>query len=195
MGTSMNAIDKRNGIVKGSLADIAMASGQSLAETFVGAEVVVIVDTSGSMGTHDSRGGKTRYDVACEELAALQEQAAGRVAVLSFSNDTMFCPTGQPWNFQGGTDMAGALRFAKMADVPGIRFVLISDGEPDNPEATLKVAARYQNRIDTIFVGPEERPAGRDFLQRLAQASGGQQVTADRAVGLLGATQKLLATA
>ena len=60
----MNAIDKRNGIVKGSLADITMASGQSLAETFVGVEVVVIVDTSGSMGTHDSRGGKTRYDVA-----------------------------------------------------------------------------------------------------------------------------------
>ena len=86
----------------------------------------------------------------------------------------MFCPTGVPWNFQGGTDMASALRFAKMADVPGIRFVLISDGEPDSPEATLKEAGRYQNRIDTIFVGPEERPAGRDFCggwQRPAAAN------------------------
>lgn len=191
----MNAIDKRSGIVKGSLTDVAKSNGQSLAETFVGAEMIVIVDTSGSMETADSRGGQSRYDVACEELARLQEAAAGRVAVISFSGNVVFCPSGVPWNFRGTTDIAAALRFASFADVEGIRFVLVSDGEPNDEAATMREAAKYQNRIDTIYVGPESNPDGREFLQRLAAASGGKSMTADRAVGLLDATQKLLAVA
>ncbi len=187
------ALDKRNGIVKGSLADVATQNGQSLAQTFVGAEAVVIVDTSGSMSAADSRGGNTRYNVACDELAALQAGMPGKIAVLSFSQHTMFCPDGKPFNQGGGTDLAGALKFAQIADVPGIRFIVISDGEPDSPSAALAVAKTYKSRIDVIYVGPEALPDGRDFLTRLAKASGGQAVTADRAQGLLGATQKLLA--
>lgn len=189
------ALDARKGIVKGSLADMAKSARQSLAQTFIGAEVVILVDTSGSMAAKDSRGGRSRYDVACEELAALQANLPGKVAVLSFSGkmQVMFCPTGVPYSFNGSTDIGGALRFAKVADVPGIRFILISDGEPDDAPAAMAEARQYRNRIDTIYVGPETLPAGRKFLQELAAASGGQQVTADRAQGLLGATQKLLA--
>lgn len=186
------ALDTRKNIVKGSLADVAAANRQGLAQTFVNAEVVILVDTSGSMNTADSRGGRKRYDVAVEELAALQAQLPGKVAVLSFSGKVMFCPSGTPYYFGGGTDMAEALRFARMADVPGIRFILISDGEPDSPTATLTVAKTFRAKIDTIFVGPETG-SGRDFLARLAAASGGQTVTAAHVIGLLGATQKLLA--
>lgn len=186
------ALDARKGIVKGSLTDIAASNGHSLAQTFVNAEVVVLVDTSGSMGTHDSRGGRKRYDVACEELAALQGNLPGKIAVLSFSQATMFCPDGKPFNQGGGTDLAGALKFARVADVPGMRFIVISDGQPDSPSAALAEAKRYQNRIDVIYVGPESNPHGRDFLAQLAAASGGQVVTADRAQNLLAATQKLL---
>ncbi len=187
------ALDTRKGIVKGSLADVARQNNQSIARTFVGAKVVVIVDTSSSMRANDSRGGRTRYDVACDELAALQAGMPGKIAVLSFANTTMFCPDGKPYNQGGGTDLAGALKFAMLADVPGIRFIVISDGEPDDRGAALTVAKAYQNRIDVIYVGPESNPAGRDFLMQLAQASGGQAVTADKAQGLLEATQKLLA--
>lgn len=178
-------------IVPGSLGAVAKQEGKSLAETFVNADLVVIVDTSGSMSTHDSRGGKSRYEVACEELANLQANHPGKIAVLAFSSDVVFCPNGMPTYLGGNTNMAGALRFAKIADVPGMRFVLISDGEPDDTDKTLAIAKTYHNKISTIYVGPEEYPEGRNFLQRLAAITGGQSVTADRAKELKAGIEKL----
>mgnify|MGYP005867113643 FL=1 len=185
-------IDRRLAIVPGSLADIASAGKQSVAQAFVGVEVVIIVDTSGSMDSRDSTGERSRYDVACEHLAELQTSLPGRVAVIAFSDTAAFCPNGIPMFLGGRTDMTGALQFAKIADAPGVRFIVISDGEPDNSQTALQVAATYRNRIDTIYVGPEYMPYGRDFLQRLAAASGGQSVVANRATNLLGAAQRLL---
>jgi hypothetical protein len=43
-------------IVAGSMGAIAQQIGKSLAETFLSAEVIIIVDTSGSMSTMDSLG-------------------------------------------------------------------------------------------------------------------------------------------
>ena len=186
------AIDTRRTIVTGSLADVARQTKRSLAETFIGADAVVLVDTSGSMNTADSRGGHKRYEVACEELAALQAKLPGKLAVLSFSDQPMFCPAGKPYYQGAGTDMAAALKFAKVADVPGIQFILISDGEPDAPAETLKQARMYTSKIDTIYVGSEVAPTGRDFLAELAAASGGQSVTAHTATDLMPAMQKLL---
>lgn len=179
-------------VVAGSLGAVAKQQGQSLAESFVSCDVLCIVDTSGSMSDCDSRGGHSRYDVACEELKQLQANLPGKIGVIAFSSDVMFCPGGQPYNFQGGTDLEKALKFCKVADVPGMRFILISDGDPADPEAALKIAATYKAHIDVIYVGPEERPAGREFLKRLAQASGGQAITADRAKELSASVQYLL---
>jgi Mg-chelatase subunit ChlD len=179
-------------IVAGSISAMAQNQNKSIAESFVNAEIVVIVDTSGSMSDRDSRGGLSRYDVACEELAALQGSLPGKIAVMAFSNQVQFCPAGEPIYFGGGTDLAGALLFCKLADLPGMRFILISDGEPDDPKRALDVAKTYQNRIDVIYVGPENHPSGRDFLQKLAQATGGVSVTADRAKELQAQIEQLL---
>lgn len=181
-----------NQIIRGSLGAIAQVSGKSIAETFINADCIVIVDTSSSMSAHDSRGGRSRYDIACQELAGLQQNLPGKIAVLSFSNTVQFCPNGQPINFGGGTDLAGALRFARTADVSGMRFIVISDGQPDDERAAMSEARKYKNKIDVIYVGPEDHPAGREYLEKLARASGGQAVTADRAQGLLEAAQRLL---
>lgn len=181
-------------IVVGSLGSIAKQSGKSLAETFLNADVVVIVDTSGSMAMRDSRLGQSRYTVACEELARLQNHLPGKIAVIAFSDMVLFCPSGVPTYFGGGTGMAGALRFAKVADVPGIRFILISDGQPDSEADTLAVAQTYKNRIDVVYCGPEEHPIGRDFLMRLAALTGGSSVTVDRAKELKAGVQALLST-
>lgn len=183
-------------IVHGSLSAIAKRDGVSLAESFVSADAVIIVDTSGSMYTNDSRGSKSRYDVALQELAQLQAHMPGKLAILAFSDDCIFVPGGQPPFLGGGTDLAGALRFAKVADVPGMRFIVISDGQPDDEQAALAEAAKYQNRIDTIFVGPEnDWHGGRAFLERLAAASGGQHIAADRVKELAEKTKQLLLTA
>lgn len=76
--------------------------------------------------------------------------------------------------FGNGTDLAGALRFAKMADVPDMRFVVISDGQPNDREAALKAARQIKARIDVVFVGPERDSHGRDFLAQLASVGRGE---------------------
>jgi hypothetical protein len=101
-------------------------TGKSIAELFTNAEVVTIVDVSGSMNISDSREDKSRYEIACEELATIQRNKPGKVAVISFSDNAVFCPGGVPMYQGGGTELTKALRFAKIADVPGINIVVIS---------------------------------------------------------------------
>jgi hypothetical protein len=117
--------------------------------------------------------------VACDELATLQTSLPGKIAVIAFSSDVQFCPSGVPTYFGGGTDMAKALQFAKVADVPGMQFILISDGQPDDPDRTLTIARTYKNKISVIYVGPEDLSLGRDFLDKLAKTTGGQFVTVE----------------
>ena len=183
-----------NAIIPGSIGAIAQQTGKSIAETFISVDVIIIVDTSGSMGSADSRGGRSRYQVTMDELAALQASMPGKIAVINFSSDVSFEPSGSPIFKSGGTNLTGALRFIKVADVEGMRFILISDGGPDDPEGAIRIASTFKNKIDVIYVGPEEYPTGRDFLMRLAQATGGKTVTVDRAkelkagvIALLGA--------
>lgn len=179
-------------IVPGSLSAIAQASGQSLAETFVHCDAVVIVDTSGSMSYMDSLGGRSRYDVALDELTNLQAKLPGRIGVIAFSDQVQFCPGGQPVYFGGGTKLDRALDFARVADVDGIQFVVISDGQPDDKEKALSAAKTYRHRIDVVYVGPEGG-SGQQFLAQLAQASGGKAVTAAQSVQLEAKVREILA--
>lgn len=178
-------------LVPGSISAVAAASGKPLALTMMDVEAVVIVDTSGSMSAHDSRGGQSRYDVACQELATLQARMPGKLAIVSFSDVALLCPTGVPSFLGGGTNLAGALRYAKTFDVDGVRFIVVSDGEPDSEQDAFAEAARIKGRIDTIYVGPESG-AGREFLARLARASGGHPVAAERVLELAAAVTLLL---
>ena len=73
-----------------------------------------------------------------------------------------------------------------------MKFFLISDGQPADEYQALEVAKTYNNHISTIFVGPENNPAGLNFLRQLAMATGGQHVTADRAKELATAVTQLL---
>lgn len=181
-----------NSIVPGSLSAIAHSENKSIAEAFCDADAVIIVDTSGSMDAADSREGKTRYTVACEELARLQREMPGKLAVIAFSSAVMFCPGGQPYQFHGGTNLEGALKFAKVADVPGMRFFVISDGYPDDPESALEQAKRFQAPISTIHVGPESDQAGRAFLTQLANAAHGHPIKAERVMELADKMRPLL---
>jgi Mg-chelatase subunit ChlD len=182
-------------LVRGSLSDIATQSGKSLAESFLSVDAVVIVDTSGSMGARVAPAGKTRYEAALDELAALQAQLPGKIGVISFSSRVEFCPGGIPIFLGESTDIAGALQFARVADVPGMQFFLISDGEPNDEAAALSVARMYQNRINTIYIGPETWPRGRDFLRQLADATGGRQYTAELTKALGSTIKQAMLTA
>lgn len=160
-------------LVPGSLAAIAKDSGQSLAESFLSADAIILVDVSGSMAAKDTQGLLSRYDAACQELRRLQSDLPGKVAIIAFSDRPEFSPGGVPRYSGGGTDLAGALRFVHTADGCGIRFIVISDGWPNDAEGALSAAKAFTDRIDCVFIGPEGDP-GADFLRRLASASGGQ---------------------
>lgn len=183
-----------NKIIKGSLSQIAKDQNKSIAETFMHADCVVMVDTSGSMSSQDSRGGKTRYEVACSELASVQGRLPGKIAVISFSEKVQFCPSGLPEYFGGGTALDKCLAFARVADLPGMHFILISDGEPNNEVDALREARKFKQKIDTIYVGPEkDNSGGRAFLHKLALSSGGQAVDDFQVKALEANVLKLLA--
>jgi len=174
-------------LVTGSLSQIAQAQNISLAESFLSADAIVIVDMSGSMSASDAPGGLSRYEAAENELIRLQGEFPGKIAVVAFSDDAIFCPTGIPIRLGGNTNMAKALRFVKPAD--GLaRIILISDGEPDSASETLQVAGTFISKIDAVYIGPESRNRwstnGREFLEKLAAASGGT-FSRSKAPGLL----------
>ena len=120
--------------------------------------------------------GRTRYQAACDELKKLQASIPGKVAVVAFASTVQFVWGGKPPFLNGGTDMAEALTFVRPADGCGMRLVLISDGEPNDPNATLAVARQFVSPIDTVFVGPEGS-RGAAFLRRLSDAAGGHSAT------------------
>lgn len=188
----MNSLQINQAPVEGSLAKIAEQNNQSIAESFVSADVIVIVDTSGSMGDRDRSDSRTRYQIACDELKKLQAKLSGRIAVIAFSSTVVFCPNGVPIDLGMGTDLAQALTFAKVADIPPMRYIIIADGYPDNRETALKVARTYQNRIDTIYVGPETDASAKAFMQELASVKQGKYETAKNATQLAETTQRLL---
>jgi len=180
-------------LTKGSLAQMARDNNKSLAEMWINVDAVILVDISGSMDQHDARGGQSRFDVAQEELARLQGTMPGKLAIIAFSHDTLFVPSGSLPGTQGTTNLAGALKFARAADsIPDMRFVVISDGEPDDERAALDEARLFNNRIDTVYVGPESG-GGLKFLQRLASLKGGKNMVkphlAELATGIAGLLQ------
>lgn len=185
-------MNNQNAMVQGSLSAMARQNGTSIAESFIECDAVILVDVSGSMSVRDSRNGEQRYKVACDELAQLQKQMPGKIAVLSFSDSTKFCAGGVPVFDGGGTDLIRALKFAKMADVTGMRFFVISDGCPDDERSALDVARTFRNRIDTIYVGSETDERAIEFLRKLAAASGGVQVDAARVLELSAKMELLL---
>ena len=174
----MSYIQRVDGPTKGSLSQVAEEKGITVEQAFANAEVVVVIDQSGSMCSMDARDGQERFDVAEEELRKIQESYPGRVAVFEFSDDIRFCPDGVPTRIGRMTNLTNALRYVKQADNL-YEIVVISDGEPDNEYAAMAVARTFKGPIHTIFIG-EEGNQGQDFLRKLAQATGGRQFQADK---------------
>ena len=183
-------MNQQTAIVPGSLAAIAQSRGMGLAESFLSCDVIVLIDQSASMGQRDAVGGKSRFDVANAELARIQKTNPGKVGVIAFSDYAVFCPGGVPIRLNSGTDIAKALAFVYVADNTGIKLILISDGEPDNEDKALVQARKFKSQINTLYIGPE-RGDGRQFLEKLANATGGKSFQA-KEPGLLADTVQTL---
>jgi Mg-chelatase subunit ChlD len=180
-------------LVPGSLGAVATRNNTSIAESFLAADVIILVDSSGSMDAHDSRGGQSRFQVALDELTRLQADLPGKLAVVGFSSTVRFAPDGLPVFKGGGTNLSAALRFVAPADGT-VRFIVVSDGQPDSPQECLQIVSSWRSRIDTVYVGPESERSGALFLEQLARAAGGKAVRANRACELAERVEALLLT-
>jgi len=181
-----------NAIVPGSLSAIAQRYHVGLAESFLNCDVLILLDMSGSMDSHDAPGNRTRAEVAKEDVIRLQNTYKGKIALFCFADYCIFAPGGIPLPCGGSTDMAAALRYVQPADDCGSKIILVSDGMPNDASETLRIAREFKNKIDTIFCGPEtDTEGGRAFLEKLAAATGGQAVTS-ATPGALGEEMLLL---
>jgi Mg-chelatase subunit ChlD len=185
----------KNAIVKGSLSAIAKSENSSIAEVFLGAEIIVLLDWSGSMVARDAGGGKSRKQVAQEHLVRLQEAHPGKVGLICFADYPIFCPNGSPLNCGGCTALEKALRYVKPVDDTDTKIVIVSDGLPNDEEETLRVARTFKTKLDVIYIGDERDPTGgRVFLQKLAEATGGQFFKADSPGLLVPSVETLMLT-
>jgi len=167
----MTQIQKHSS-VKGSLQSIANKAGITVAQAFVNCEVVALLDVSASMNNRDGFNSETRYKKACNQLAKLQSDNPGKVCLICFDSDQSFEPSGIARRPGSSTNIAGALSFVHKADNTGLKFIVISDGEPDDDEAAIAMAQQFKSMIHTIYIGPEGG-YGADFLKRLSAATGG----------------------
>lgn len=166
---------KYESVAEGSIWDTANSRGEKAEEVVANADVVVMLDVSSSMGGRLGDG-KTRYDVAVEQLRNIQRTFPGRVVLIEFGMKTQIKLDGLPSNPAGSTPMDDALNLAYDFDGMGTKFYLISDGEPypfSRTQAVYDWAASFKDPIHTIFIGDDSDKAGIEVMEKVSNLSGG----------------------
>ena len=160
-------------------------------------DFVLVIDSSGSMGTADQRGGRTRWEAAKESTIALANKAA------KYDPDglTLFTFAGKHRRFDnvldsqkvsqifeevdpnGSTNLDGVLddvfssylaRKTQGSTKPnGEIAVIITDGQPDDQTAVKKRIIDFSQKLDKdeeygiLFVQVGNDPGARAFLKAL----------------------------
>lgn len=132
---------------------------------------VILLDTSGSMA--ESAGSRRRIDHLREALEQVVQPEHILVA-FSSSAQTLGCPADLP-HPSGGTALELGLAEALRHNPAGT--LIISDGEPTNPEAALRMADALPGTIDVIYCGDESNREAVEFMRRLARIGCGQYAT------------------
>jgi len=177
-------------IVPGSITDMATRNGGHV----IPPALCVLFDTSSSMLDMDGKLGDgsivSRWHAGVEQLTKLQAQYPGQIVLIEFGDDAAVRPGGAPGEPQGLTRIRPALDLAKELDTGVMRFVVISDGLPQDEHAAMEIATTFQVGIDTIAIG--EANNGIDFLKRLAEETGGTYHRDHSGLALLGQTIRAL---
>lgn len=183
---SNNAIDKYTKVpAKGSINDVAARKGQSISEVMADADAIVMIDVSGSMadpvssmyGSYGYNSGPTRWQAANDALASLQQKFEGRIIVIKFDVTADWVLDGNIPAANGSTNLTDALLLAKEFDETGMRFIVISDGEPNSVHEAKRVADSFVDPIDTIYIGPAHGHGGQ-FLKSISTGTAMDKVDA-----------------
>lgn len=188
-------LNKSNVALEGSVQDIANRTGQTIESVFANCKAAVLLDVSGSMEERDVRIGigteerwETRFEAASEALKNIQRLYHGHIAVICFSDKVQFCPSGIPIWQGGGTKLASAMEYILPLDGSGMKFVIITDGHPDRPQACLELKEKFSEQFEIIGIGDG---ANKAFLEKLGKFSSIQTGS----LSLEGIEKKLLAAA
>ena len=124
---------------------------------------VILCDTSASMAG-------PRIERLRDQLGVILESAPARLAAFDtgFRWIDSIHDLPQP---NGSTRLAEALE--QVARAWPTSVLVISDGEPNDPDAAIAAAALIPGVINTLFVGDDHDRRGVAFLIRLARAGGG----------------------
>lgn len=140
-------------------------------ETRLSKRPLFVLDLSGSMAGTSS--GKPKYIHLREAIA----QFAGVPYICFHSTVFSLNHMVEPG---GSTEMHAAFEAAKNHESDSL--ILISDGMPDNPELAISTAVALGVPVNVIFIGDPTNfhdANGEAFMKKLAEATGGQQFTAD----------------
>lgn len=178
-------------VAEGSIYDAANKLDQKPEEVLADADVVIMLDCSGSMSTYS--GNSTRYELACEAVKDIQRAYPGRVALISFDSVAKLELGGIPRAPGGSTRMLPALEIAHNFDGMDTKFYMISDGRPDygTEDEILRYSDNFVDPINSIFIGGDEDVEGMEFLARLSKRTGGKD-HGKIMPKMLGYTMKLL---
>lgn len=135
---------------------------------------VILIDLSGSM--QEIALGQRKVDLMWQALERVT--CIETIDQLLGFNDNLFevnlDNVPEP---QGSTELAPALSSILQEYRPTSTLV-VSDGVPNNRDAALSVAGRFQGVINTLYIGPEDNQAAIAFMRSLATSGAG---TASRA--------------
>jgi hypothetical protein len=137
---------------------------------------IFLLDISGSMNCYVN--GKSKLD----HLRSIMKDYPEAVKTC-FSSD-VYCSVDRNGNVDctippyahGSTDLARAIRYLRGLAKRPERIVLISDGDPDDPNAAMREATGFSVPIDIIFIG-QKGSSGEMFMINLAKFTGGRQFT------------------
>lgn len=136
--------------------------------------MVIMIDISSSMNEMDARykGARvSRYEAAKHQLIELQARYPGQIAIIAFGDEATACPGGVPPLPSGWTQLHLALKMAREADTGQMKFLIISDGLPQQQYQVEAEAELFTVPIDVILVGKDTN--GERFLGEFAAKTGG----------------------
>jgi len=175
--SNSTAIQKREtSIAEGSIFDLAARRNKKPEEIVANADVVVLLDCSSSMltrldgswsyGRAEETSG-TRYSEAVKALEMIQQQYQGKVLLITFASGAGVQYGGLPPRPEGTTNLRAALELAHTFDDMGMKFIVVSDGQPDRPDDCIVWRDKFKSALDTIFIG-RDGDSGLTFMNKLA---------------------------
>lgn len=133
------------------------------------ARSILLLDVSGSMSQIVN--GKRKIDILREIVVNFT--GVRMFAFSTYTTEVRYVP--EP---QESTDLSGAFRYLKPYINKDTNFVLVSDGQSDNPESALNEAKSLGIPVNVVYIG-NRGDMGEDFMQLLARLTNGKEITAE----------------